>query len=113
MSVSVSAVMGVIWNERMTSTWSFGVSILYSAFCLMPVHGGYGGGGDPSGEPFEAEVYVMDFCGCCPCGECHVGAEAPSAVGERAEAADEVVVCVFGFAGEFASEFGEDVTGAG
>lgn len=83
------------------------------AFCLMPVHGGYCGGGDPSGEPFEAEVDVVDFRGCCPCGECHVWAEAPSAVGERAEAADEVVVCVFGFAGEFASEFGEDVAGAG
>lgn len=78
----------------------------------MPVHGGYGGGGDPSGDPFDAEGDVVDSCRCGPCGECHVWAEAPSAVGERAETADGFVACVFGFAGEFASEFGEDVAGA-
>ena len=83
------------------------------AFCLVPVHGGYCGGGDPSGEPFGAEVDVVGFRGCCPCGECRVWAEAPSAVGECAEAADEVVVCVFGFSGELFSEFGEDVARPG
>lgn len=56
---------------------------------------------------------VVESRCCCPCGECYVWAEAPSAVGECAEAAGELVVLVFGFAGEFVSEFGEDVTGAG
>lgn len=97
----------------MVSAWSLGVFISQSAFCLVPVHGGYRGGGDPSGEPFEAEADVVDFRGRSPCGECCVGAEAPSAVGEGAEAADGVVVCVFGFACELASEFGEDVAGSG
>ena len=70
---------------------------------------GYG----PSGEPFDAEADVVDLRCRSPYGECRVGAETPSAVGERAEAAAEVVVCVFGFGGELFSEFGEDVAGAG
>lgn len=56
---------------------------------------------------------VVEFRCCCPYGECYVWAEAPSAVGECAEAAGEFVVCCFGFAGEFVSEFAEDVAGAG
>lgn len=79
----------------------------------MSVVGGDCGGGCPSGDPFDAESDVVEFCCCCPCWECHVWAEAPSAVGEGAEAAGEAVVCCFGFAGEFVSEFGEDVAGAG
>lgn len=67
----------------------------------------------PSGEPFDAEADAVDLRYRSPYGECRVGAEAPSAVGERAEAVYEVVVCVFGFGGELFSEFGEDVTGAG
>lgn len=56
---------------------------------------------------------VVEFCGRCPCWECYVWAEAPSAVGECAEAVGEAVGCCFGFACEFVSEFGEDVAGAG
>lgn len=48
-----------------------------------------------------------------PCGECQVWAEAPSAVGERTEAAGEVVVRCFGLACELFSKLGEDVAGAG
>lgn len=86
---------------------------LDSAFCLVPVVGGDCGGGYPSGEPFDIEADVVEFRGCHPCGECHIGAEAPSAVGERTEAADGVIVCVFGFVGELFPKLGEDVAGAG
>lgn len=67
----------------------------------------------PSGEPFNAEVDVVEFRCRRPCGQCQVGAEAPSAVGECAEAAGELVACVFGFCGELFSGFAEDVAGSG
>ena len=86
---------------------------LESAFCLVSVVGCDACGYGPSGEPFDAEADVVDLRHGNPCRECHVGGEAPSAVGERAKAADDGVVCVFGFAGEFVPEFGEDVAGAG
>lgn len=76
---------------------------LDSAFCLVPVVCGDACGYGPSGEPFDAEADVVDSCRCCPCGECHVWAEAPSAVCERAETADGFVGCVFGFGGELFS----------
>lgn len=79
----------------------------------MPVVGGDRCGGRPSGEPFDAEVDVVEFCCCRPCGECRVWAEAPSAVGECAEAAGEVVGLVFGFCGDLFPDLGECVSGAG
>lgn len=79
----------------------------------MSVVCGYCRGGCPSGEPFETEADVVEFCCCRPCGECHVWAEAPSAVGERAETAGEVVIRCFGLACELVSKLGEDVAGAG
>lgn len=86
---------------------------LESAFCLVSVVCGDACGYSPSGEPFDSEADVVEFRGRHPCGECRVGAEAPSAVGERAETTDDVVVCVFGFVGELFSKLGEDVAGAG
>lgn len=86
---------------------------LESAFCLVSVVGCDACGYGPSGEPFDTEADVVEFCCCGPCWQCRVWAEAPSAVGECAETAGEVVVCVFGFGGELFSEFGEDVSGAG
>ena len=86
---------------------------LESAFCLVPVVGCDACGYGPSGEPFDAEADVVDLRCRSPYRQCRVGAEAPSAVGKVVEAADEVVVCVFGFSGEIFSELGEDVSGAG
>ena len=89
-----------------------GCCALDPAFCLVSVVCGYCRGGGPSGEPFEAEADVGGFRCYRPCGECHVWAEAPSAVGERAEAAGDVVVRCFGLACELVSKLGEDVAGA-
>lgn len=65
---------------------------LESAFCLVSVVGGDACGYGPSGEPFDAEADVVGFRRRSPYWQCHVGAEAPSAVGEGVEAADDVVV---------------------
>lgn len=79
----------------------------------MPVVGCDACGHGQSSYPFEAEVYVVEFrCGC-PCGECHVWAEAPSAVGEFSETGGQVVGLVFSFGCDLFSELGEDVAGAG
>lgn len=86
---------------------------LESAFCLVSVVGCDACGYGPSGEPFDAEADVVDLRCRSPYWQCRVGAEAPSAVGESTEAADDVVVCVFSFVGEFFPEFGEGVAGAG
>lgn len=86
---------------------------LESAFCLVSVVGRDACGYGPSGEPFDAEADVVDFRRRNPCRQRHVGAEAPSAVGKGVEATDDVVVCVFGFVGEFFPKLGEDVAGAG
>ena len=79
----------------------------------MPVVCGYCCGGGQSGEPFEAEPDVVEFRYGGPCWQGHVGAEAPSAVGELSEAGSQAVGLVFGFGCDMFSELGEDVAGAG
>lgn len=90
-----------------------GCYALDSAFCLISVICGYCCGGGQSGEPFEAKADVGGFRCYRPCRECHVWAEAPSAVGERAETVGKVVARCFGLACELVSKLGEDVAWAG